>query len=142
MEFKDRLIYAMDQKKVKQIELSNRTGLAPGTISNYMQGKYKAKGENLRKLAYAHLTGWDGRAPPECIRETHDKLGLRGALPKGRASRPIGQPARFARLNLASAPPNVQLACGLAALPKDFDFGLGVCGLQPRKACFDTLAIS
>lgn len=76
MEFKDRLIYAMDQKKVKQIELSNRTGLAPGTISNYMQGKYKAKGENLRKLAYALNVdpGWLDGVPEASIEPTNDLI--------------------------------------------------------------------
>jgi transcriptional regulator with XRE-family HTH domain len=76
MEFKDRLIYAMEQKKVKQIELSNRTGLAPGTISNYMQGKYKAKGENLRKLAYALNVdpGWLDGVPEASIEPTNDLI--------------------------------------------------------------------
>ena len=40
-------------RKMKPIDLSTRSGIAPGTISNYMLGKYKAKGENLRKLASA-----------------------------------------------------------------------------------------
>lgn len=53
MEFKDRLVLVMEQKKIKQIDLANKTGLAPGTISNYMKGKYKAKGDNLRKIARA-----------------------------------------------------------------------------------------
>lgn len=75
MKFSERLIYAMDQKKMKPIDLSTRSGIAPGTISNYMLGKYKAKGENLRKLASALDVnpGWlDG--VPEAPMEPSDSL--------------------------------------------------------------------
>ena len=79
MEFKDRLEHAMKLRGIKQIELSARTGLAPGTISNYVQGKYKAKGENLRKLSEAlnvngaWLEGYD--APIEIQRNSRLSLG-------------------------------------------------------------------
>ena len=78
MEFKERLEYAMKLRDIKQIELSARTGLAPGTISNYVQGKYKAKGENLRKLSEAlnvnnaWLEGYD--APIEIQRNSRLSL--------------------------------------------------------------------
>ena len=52
MEFKERLEYAMKRKGYKQIDLSHKTGLAPGTISNYVQGKYKAKDANVKKIAH------------------------------------------------------------------------------------------
>lgn len=53
MEFSERLEYAMNRKGMKQIELSRKAGLAPGTVSNYIKGKYKAKDENIKKIANA-----------------------------------------------------------------------------------------
>lgn len=74
MKFNERLISAMDRLGIKQIELANRTGIAPGTLSNYMQGKYKAKGENLRKIADALNVNpaWlDGLDAPMEIKKTN-----------------------------------------------------------------------
>lgn len=74
MKFNERLISAMDRLGIKQIELANRTGIAPGTLSNYMQGKYKAKGENMRKLAEALNVNpaWlDGLDAPMEIKKTN-----------------------------------------------------------------------
>ena len=82
MKFSERLDYALKRKGLKQIDLASKTGLAPGTISNYYQGKYKAKGENLRKLAdaldvtEAWLAGYD--AP--MAKTKNDRLMLGGDL--------------------------------------------------------------
>lgn len=53
MTFSERLICVMKLKGLKQAELAKRSGLAPGTISNYILGRYSAKGKNLRILAEA-----------------------------------------------------------------------------------------
>lgn len=52
-QFSERLSLIMKVRKMKQSELSKKTGLAHGTISNYLLGKYVAKGKNLRLLANA-----------------------------------------------------------------------------------------
>lgn len=52
-QFSERLSAIMEIRGMKQADLSKRTGLAAGTISNYIQGKYAAKGKNLRLLADA-----------------------------------------------------------------------------------------
>ena len=49
--FAERFNNVLAEKKIRQIDVSNRTGIAPGTISNYAQGKYEPKGLNLEKIA-------------------------------------------------------------------------------------------
>ena len=63
--FAERFNNVLAEKKIRQIDVSNRTGIAPGTISNYAQGKYEPKGLNLEKIAReldvneAWLAGYD-----------------------------------------------------------------------------------
>lgn len=47
----DRLKEAMQRANKKQIDISRETGIAKGTISNYMYGKYEPKPEAVAKLA-------------------------------------------------------------------------------------------
>ena len=51
--FKNRLLYAMQQKNVKAADLSKRTGLSKAQISQYVNGVYEAKQTALYKLAVA-----------------------------------------------------------------------------------------
>lgn len=51
--FVDRFAEALRIRGLKQTDISSRSGIAPGTISNYAQGKYAPKDENLRKIAGA-----------------------------------------------------------------------------------------
>lgn len=51
--FVDRFAEALRIRRMKQIDVSSRAGIAPGTVSNYAQGKYAPKDENLRKIAAA-----------------------------------------------------------------------------------------
>ncbi len=48
---KDRLKEAMLRANKKQIDISRETGIAKGTISNYLYGKYEPKPEAVAKLA-------------------------------------------------------------------------------------------
>lgn len=48
---KDRLKEAMSRANKKQIDISRETGIAKGTISNYLYGKYEPKPEAIAKLA-------------------------------------------------------------------------------------------
>ena len=51
--FAERFNEALKLKEIRQIDVSNKTGIAPGTISNYAQGKYEPHGLNLEKIADA-----------------------------------------------------------------------------------------
>ena len=51
--FSSRLKDAMAKKKITATELSKLTGISPANISNYVNGGYKAKQDNLYKLAVA-----------------------------------------------------------------------------------------
>lgn len=52
-EFKERLQQILEQKKMKAIRLSEMTGIDRGTISAYLNGKYKASQNNLYLIAKA-----------------------------------------------------------------------------------------
>lgn len=49
----ERLREAMDIRHMKQVDLSNKTGIDKGSISQYLSGKYAPKGDKLYKLAVA-----------------------------------------------------------------------------------------
>lgn len=51
--FYKRFSLAMREKGLKQADIAELTGIAPGTISNYAVGKYSPKGMNLEKIAMA-----------------------------------------------------------------------------------------
>lgn len=50
-EFKDRLIYALELRKMSAAELARLSNVNEGAISQYKKGAYKATQENLEKLA-------------------------------------------------------------------------------------------
>lgn len=52
-EFKDRLVDAMKRAEINSAELSRRTGISKGAISNYIKGRYKAAQTNTYLLAKA-----------------------------------------------------------------------------------------
>lgn len=76
--FSDRLSSIMEVRGIKQIELSKKTGIAPGTISNYVQGKYAAKGKNLRILADALdvNAGWLECVPGVPMKPNNDLISI------------------------------------------------------------------
>lgn len=53
MGFKERLIQAMDEKDMSAAELSRRSGIGEGAISQYKKGAYMASQRNLEKIANA-----------------------------------------------------------------------------------------
>lgn len=53
MGFRERLIEAMQNKGISAAELSRRSGIGEGAISQYKSGAYKASQINLEKLAIA-----------------------------------------------------------------------------------------
>lgn len=50
-EFKDRLEEALTMRDMKPSELSKRTGIGEGAISQYRKGNYKASQRNLDKIS-------------------------------------------------------------------------------------------
>lgn len=52
-DFSIRLRKAMNYRNMKQIDLSNKTGIDKSLISNYLSGNYKAKQDKLYELAKA-----------------------------------------------------------------------------------------
>lgn len=51
--FKDRINSIMDQKKLRQVDLVNMTGISKSLISDYVNGKFIPKDENLEILSKA-----------------------------------------------------------------------------------------
>ena len=51
--FTDRFNEAMAMRGMKQVDISRKTGIAPGTISNYARGKYTPKDDKLTAIAEA-----------------------------------------------------------------------------------------
>lgn len=85
-EFSVRLKKAMDLRKIKASELSKRTNISPPMISDYLKGKYKAKHNNIYKLAKvldineAWLMGYDvsiERVPDELRGLDEDEIILK-----------------------------------------------------------------
>ena len=52
-EIRNRMREALQLRGMKQIELSDKTGIDKGQISSYLSGKYKPKQENLSLMAVA-----------------------------------------------------------------------------------------
>lgn len=52
-DFSYRLKEAMNLRGMKQIELAEKTGISRGALSSYISGRWKAKQNNIYKLAYA-----------------------------------------------------------------------------------------
>lgn len=85
-DFAVRLKKAMTYKKMKQIELSTKSGIDKALISNYLSGKYKAKQDKLHKLAVAldvsegWLMGYDVSIEREWIEDkTPSELSIDNA---------------------------------------------------------------
>lgn len=53
IEIKVRMKQALQMRNMKQVELSEKTGIDKGQISSYLSGKYKPKQENLTLMAVA-----------------------------------------------------------------------------------------
>ena len=51
--FAERLKEALALKGITKTELANKTGLDKSLFSNYVSGKYKAKSDNLYRIALA-----------------------------------------------------------------------------------------
>lgn len=52
-EFSERLNEAMQAKNISQAQLVEKTGIGKSTMSQYLSGKYKAKQDNITKIAEA-----------------------------------------------------------------------------------------
>ncbi len=48
-----RMKQALQMRRMKQVELADKTGIDKGQISSYLSGKYKPKQENLSLIAAA-----------------------------------------------------------------------------------------
>ena len=53
VEIRARIKQGLQIRKMKQVELADKTGIDKGQISSYLSGKYKPKQENLSLLAAA-----------------------------------------------------------------------------------------
>lgn len=51
--FTERLLYAMNQRRMKQLDLANRTGLSKARICQYVNGVYQPKPEAMMLLSEA-----------------------------------------------------------------------------------------
>ena len=51
--FTERLNYMMEKRKLTITDLARKSGIDKGTINAYQKGRYKAKAENIKKLADA-----------------------------------------------------------------------------------------
>jgi len=51
--FTDRLQKSLDACGMRQVDLAEKTGIHPGTISNYIRGKYEPKDDKLQIIADA-----------------------------------------------------------------------------------------
>ena len=49
--FKDRFEIALKEKHMTQAYISEKTGIAHGTISNYVRGKYAPKSDKRKMIA-------------------------------------------------------------------------------------------
>ena len=76
----ERLKIAMANAKVKQIELARLSGIARGTINNYVLGKYEPKSDAINKMAIAlnvsEMWLWGYDVPMEREKKVPDKLEL------------------------------------------------------------------
>ena len=76
----ERLREALSNAKMKQIELSQQTGIDRGTISNYLSGKYEPKSDAINKMAIAlnvnEMWLWGYDVPMEREKKTPEKLEL------------------------------------------------------------------
>ncbi|MBR2759677.1 MAG: helix-turn-helix transcriptional regulator [Solobacterium sp.] len=72
--FAQRFNEVLKEKKLRQIDVANKTGIAPGTISNYAQGKYEPKGSNLEKIARALDVNEAWLAGYDVPRQNYDPL--------------------------------------------------------------------
>ena len=81
--FAHRLVYAINIRDIKPVDLSRKTGISKTNISCYMSGKYEAKPDGLKLLSDAlnvspiWLMGYD--VPME--KKTDDLLKKIGATP-------------------------------------------------------------
>lgn len=53
VDFKDRLLEAIEKTGLKQADIVDRTGINKGALSSYLSGKYKPKQDNTYRLAKA-----------------------------------------------------------------------------------------
>ena len=53
VDFKDRLLEAIEKSGLKQADIVDRTGISKGALSSYLSGKYKPKQDNTYRLAKA-----------------------------------------------------------------------------------------
>ena len=82
--FSDRLKIALKSKNISQAELARRTGIGRNSISDYINGKYEAKQDNIFLMANvlevneAWLMGMDS----PMTRESHESTFLNDLDPK------------------------------------------------------------
>ena len=76
----ERLHMALSNANMKQVELSNITGLDKGSISCYLSGKYEPKSDAINKMAIAldvnEMWLWGYDVPMERDKKTPDTIKL------------------------------------------------------------------
>ena len=76
----ERLRIALSNARMKQVELSLKTGLDKGAVSCYLSGKYEPKSDAINKMAVAlnvsEMWLWGYDVPMEREKKTPDKLEL------------------------------------------------------------------
>lgn len=81
--FAERLKEAMEEKNLKQSDLSNTTGIDKGSISHYLSGKYEPKQKAINKLAVllnvSEMWLWGYDVPKERL-ESEEEIIKRAAF--------------------------------------------------------------
>ena len=76
----ERIKEALKNANMKQVELSNATGLDKGAISCYISGKYEPKSDAINKMAIALYVNemwlWGYDVPMEREKKTPDNIKL------------------------------------------------------------------
>ena len=76
----ERIKEALKNANMKQVELSNATGLDKGAISCYISGKYEPKSDAINKMAIAlnvnEMWLWGYDVPMEREKKTPDNIKL------------------------------------------------------------------
>lgn len=85
VDFKDRLLEAIEKSGLKQADIVDRTGINKGALSSYLSGKYKPKQDNTYRLAKAlnvdegWLMGYDVPMRPS---STKSNYAIEGKTPQ------------------------------------------------------------
>ena len=106
-EFKERLLYAMEQRGMRAAELSKRTGLSKARISQYVNGRFVPKSDAIILIA-------------EALRVSELWLMGKSDIMEGETPRvKIPCPENVSPLRLCRYPILGEIACGLPILAEE-----------------------